>query len=145
MFRETPKYSRLFSWWWRSERNPLRNPQDAAAKFYSITLHPKGAARKWAGKPSGLQQLYESKGIAGCGSLEPGALDAPLDNSRDNEYYAGMAPSFRRRPRAPALQLGAPRAFRRGHHDQHSQEQRTRPRRSRLAEHPFHVFFRRLL
>src|SRR4029077_9521528 len=87
MFRGTPKYSRLCAWWWRSERNPLRNPQDAAAKFNSITLHPKGAARKWEGKPSGLQQLYESKGIAGCGSLEPGTLDAPLDNSRDNEYY----------------------------------------------------------
>src|SRR4029077_5963893 len=103
MFRGTPKYSRLFAWWWRSERNPSRNPQDAAAKFDSITLHPKGAARKWEEKASGLQQVYESKGIAGCGFSGARRLDTPLDNSRDNEYYASMAPSFRRRPRASAL------------------------------------------
>src|ERR1700731_1134335 len=93
MFRGTNRNPRLFSWLWRSERNPLREPQDAAAKFDCITLHPKGGSRKWARRASRLQQVYESKGIAGLEALRPVGQDVPLDNSRDNEYYTGMAPA----------------------------------------------------
>src|SRR6266852_324649 len=90
MFRGMPGCPRLFLLLWRSERNPLREPQDAAGKFDNTTLHPKGDSRKWERKPLGLQQVHESKGIAGFVSSRSSSSDMPLDNSRDNEYYAGM-------------------------------------------------------
>src|ERR1700730_619790 len=65
MFRETPKYPRLFASLWPLEQNPLHKPQNAAAKFNSITLHPKSGCRKWDGCRGKRQQLHESKGIVG--------------------------------------------------------------------------------
>src|SRR5712692_232181 len=93
---------RLFSLLWQSERNPLRKPQNAAAKFDCITLHPKGGSRKWARIALRLQQVYELKGIAGFESLRDGVPDVPLDNSRDNEYYGSHDTGFRRCPEASA-------------------------------------------
>src|SRR5438552_8678789 len=52
------------------------------------------------------------------------AVIIPLDNSRYNKYY----------------RIGSG-----GHHDQHPQEQRPWPCRSRLAEHALHFFIRGLL
>src|SRR5258708_28131812 len=46
---------------------------------------------------------------------------------------------------ASERRLRGPRLLRRGHHDQDSQGQRTRPSRPRLVEYPFHLFFPRVL
>src|SRR5579859_2130105 len=87
------------------------------------------------------------KGMIGRGVQTDPRCDGagvPLDTSRYNEYYAGLAPVLPGVEK-PGLPLPAPGCSNEELHDYHSQEQRTRPRRPRLAEHPIHFFFRRLL
>src|SRR5712664_238779 len=101
MFRGTPKYSRLSWLLWRLERNPLRKPRNAAAKFSTVSLYTQRGIRGNGGEYcSASQQVHESKGIASFGPYDGGASDEPLDNSRDNEYYEGHGISFRRCPEA---------------------------------------------
>src|SRR6266481_2543035 len=113
MFRGTPKYSRLSWLLWRLERNPLRKPRNAAAKFSTVSLYTQRGIRGNGGECcSAFQQVHESKGIASFGPYDGGASDEPLDNSRDNEYYEGMASASagaRKPPHAASRAEGFPR------------------------------------
>src|SRR5260370_37616466 len=114
MCRGTPKYSRLSWLLWRLERNPLRKPRNAAAKFSTVSLYTQRGIRGNGGEYcSASQQVHESKGIASFGPYDGGGRsDEPLDNSRYNEYYEGMASASagaRKTPQARSRREGFPR------------------------------------
>src|SRR5260370_30525273 len=92
MLRGTPKYSRLSWLLWRLERNPLRKPRNAAAKFSTVSLYTQRGLRGNGSQCcSPSPPVHQSKGIASFRPYDGGASDEPLDNTRDNKYCEGVA------------------------------------------------------
>src|SRR5207249_2877259 len=96
--------------------------ENPSVKPHDSPLYTKGGEHETAGGVRGRRRLWMEEKKEVRKSRE--GPDMPLDNSRYHKYYACSSG---------------------GHDDQHSQEQRPRPCRSRLAEYPLHFFVRRLL